>query len=119
MSLVQSVTWSYQQTVNPKYEAGSAALFWVQGQPSGSINFTRAVGKGGFLDAFSKLGNTCGTLVNLTIGLDGQGACAEAAVSGKPIQFSGGVVQSIQGSFQSGLLDVTEGATILVATMSR
>lgn len=118
MSLVQSASWTYQQTVQPKYEAGSAALFWVQGQPSGTIQFSRAVGKGGFLSAFDRLRNSCGSLVNLSIGLDGGGACAEAASGGRTIQFSGGVAQSITGSFAAGLMDVTEGASMLVATMS-
>lgn len=118
MSLVQSAQWSYQQTSNPKYEAGSAALYWVQGQPSGTISFTRAVGKGGFLSAFSSLKNSCGSLLSLSIGLDGKGAC-DGGGGGQGIQFSGGVAQSVSGSFQAGMLDVTEGATILVAVMSQ
>lgn len=118
MSLVQSASWSYQQTVNPKYEAGSAALYWAVGQPSGTIQFSRAVGKGGFLSNFGTLRNSCGTLVNLSVGLDGTGGCPSASPGGKAIQFTGGVCQNITGSFQSGMLDVTEGATIMVATMS-
>lgn len=118
MSLVQSANWSYQQTVNPKYEAGSAALYWVQGQPSGTIRFSRAVGKGGFLSAFSDLRNSCGSLLNLSIGLDGEGGCVKAGFGGSAIQFSGGVAQSVEGSFQAGLLDVTEGANIMCATMT-
>lgn len=117
-SLVQQVSAVYQQTATPKFEVGSPTLYWLTGQPSGTVAFGRIVGCNGFLSGMGALKNSCGTLIPLQIGSDGTGGCASAQCGGgNPLTFDGGVVQQINISFNAGTLEVTEGATIMVASM--
>lgn len=122
MSLVQQATGTYAQTVNAKFEAGSANLYWVTGQPQGTIQFARLVGTEGFLGGsnWSQIQGQCGSLVGLTLGSQGTSGCTTVQpINGATLSFTNGVPEQITVSFQAGLLDVTEGASIRVATMNR
>jgi hypothetical protein len=119
MALVQSVQATYSQSVNSKFEVGSPTLFWVTGQPQGNIQFSRLVGKGGFLSAFGELENACGKVIGVAIGLDGTGGCSAVTnAGGRGVQFSGGVPENINISFSAGTLEVSEGAALRVASMT-
>lgn len=119
MDLVQNVTAQYGQSVNAKFEVGSPTLYWVTGQPQGAVNFGRLVGRGGFLSRFNELKESCGKIVKLRLGLDGTGGCTAAQnTNGGTINFDGGVAESIQIQFSAGTLEVSEGASIKVASMS-
>lgn len=119
VSLVQSVQATYGQTVVPKFEVGSPTLYWLTGQPMGSVNIGRLVGRGGFLSSFGAVENSCGTLISVKLGLDGTGGCSAAQESGSGLSFDGGVVASLSVSFAAGALEVNEGAVIQVASMRR
>jgi len=120
MSLVQQVQASYGQTVAPKFEVGSPTLYWLTGQPIGQVQIGRLVGRGGFFSTFGSLENSCGKLLGLRIGLDGNGGCtSEQQSADGGISFDGGVVANITASFGAGDLEVQEGATIQVASMRR
>jgi len=120
MALVQNVTASYGQTVQPKFEVGSPTLYWLTGQPMGQVQIARLVGRGGFFDSFGSLENSCAKLLGLKIGLDGTGGCTAAQSSGgSGLNFDGGVVSNLTASFSAGDLQVQEGATIQVASMRR
>jgi len=119
MALVQTVQATYSQTVNAKFETGSPTLFWITGQPQGNITFSRLVGKGGFLSAFGALKNACGKVIGVALGLDGTGGCSAVSNSGgSGVQFSGGVPENVSINFKAGTLEVSEGASIRVASMS-
>ena len=119
MSLVQSVQATYGQTITPKFEVGSPTLYWLTGQPMGQVEIGRLVGQGGFMSAFGSIENSCGTLLGLKIGLDGTGGCTAAQSGGAGLSFDGGVVASLTFSFSAGALEVTEGASIQVASMRK
>ena len=116
-NLVQQVTAQYGQAVMPKFEVGSPTLYWLTGQPMGSVTFSRIVGCGGFLSALGSLRGSCGTLVPVQIGSDGQTGCTTARCGGGTLSFDGGVVESVNVTFSAGTLEVAEGATIKVAAM--
>ena len=118
MDLVQNVTAQYGQSVNAKFEVGSPTLYWVTGQPQGSVNFGRLVGRGGFLSRFGELKDSCGKIVKLHIGLDGTGGCTAAqGAGGSGVNFDGGVPESLQIQFSAGTLEVSEGVAIKVASL--
>jgi hypothetical protein len=115
LTLVQSVTWQYQQQVNPMFEAGSPTLYLVQGQSQGNVDVTRAVGDGG-LGTQLKAASGCGVLIPVTIGLDGTG-CAN--ISGKnALKFGGGVARQYGGSISTQGLSVTENLSIFVSSLT-
>jgi hypothetical protein len=119
MALVQQVSAMYGQQVNAKFVIGSPTLYWVTGQPQGTISFGRLVGANGYLADLSALQNTCGQILQLTLGLNGTGACAAQVAASGAINFSGGVPEQVSFSTQAGLLEITEGASIRVASMSQ
>ncbi len=116
--LVQQVTAQYQQAVNAKFESGSPTLYWLTGQPMGTIAFSRLIGSEGFLSSLKGLSGQCGSLIGVTLSLDGQGGCAAAVKPGSgQAKFSGAVPEQIQISWQAGTLEVQEGATIRVGSL--
>ena len=120
VSLVQQVQATYGQTVTPKFEVGSPTLYWLTGQPMGQVQIGRLVGRGGFLNSFGGVENSCGTLLSVKLGLDGTGGCSAAqGGGGSGLSFDGGVVENLTVSFQAGDLEVNEGAVIRVASMRR
>lgn len=120
MALVQTVRATYGQTVTAKFEVGSPTLYWITGQPVGQIELGRLVAKGGFLEGFSSLENSCGSVIPVTLGLDGTGGCSVGeGGGGSGLQFSGGVPEQVTVQFQAGLLEISEGCSIKVASMTR
>ena len=116
--IVQQVQAQYQQMVTPKFESGSPTLYWLTGQAQGTISFSRLIGSEGFLTALSGLQNSCGSLIGVTLGLDGSTGCAQVTTPAKnKVRFSGAVPESLQISWTSGTLEVQEGASIRVATL--
>ena len=118
ISLVQSVTAEYAQMTTPKYESGSPTLYWLTGQPSGAITMGRLVGKEGFLKSLASLHNSCGSLIGVTLGLNGTGACIASASAKTPLTFQGAVPNSLSISWSAGTLEVQEGCRIAVASLS-
>lgn len=118
MGLVQSVQAVYQQSVQARFEAGSPTLYWLTGQPQGTVTVARLVGKNGLFSAFGSLQNACGSVIPVKIGLDGTGGCSATPAGQGTINFSGGVPESVNVSFQAGLLEVQEGCSIRCAAMN-
>jgi hypothetical protein len=119
ITVVQQVQAQYQQMVSPKFESGSPTLYWLTGQPQGTISFSRLIASDGFLTQLAGLKNACGSLIGVTLGLDGVGGCTAAIKSGSgtKARFTGGVPESLQISWSAGTLEVQEGASIRVATL--
>jgi hypothetical protein len=118
--LVQNVNASYNQQVQSKFEAGSPSLYWVTGQAQGTVQMGRLLGRDGWFAGFSTFEDACGELKSLTIGLDGNSGCAAVRpAGGSTLQFSDAVPESLTLNFTAANLEVQEGITIRVATMSK
>ena len=118
IQLVQQVTAQYAHMVSAKFESGSPTLYWLTGQPQGTISFSRLVGQEGFLSSLSGLAGQCGSVIGVTLGLGGTGGCAAATISGgKSARFSGAVPESLNIAWQAGTLECQEGAAIKVASL--
>jgi hypothetical protein len=117
LSLVQSVQASYGQRAEPKFEAGSASLYWVTGQPMGTINIGRLVGKGG-LKALQALEGGCGKVKGLRVSFDGEGGCEDVSFSEKGLRFGGAVPVSVGVNFSIGQLEIGETVQLNAAQMS-
>lgn len=110
--LCQSVNATYQQEVRPIYEVGNPSIFFVPGHASGTINFSRLASEGGFFAQLRE--NNCGQVTPVSINSSG-GACF--AGSGN-LSFSGAVINSVSLTMNSGAVEITEQANLLVASMS-
>ena len=119
ITLVQQVTAQYSHMVSAKFESGSPTLYWLTGQAQGAINFSRLVGKEGFLASLSALAGQCGSVIGVTLGLNGKGGCAGVVASGggKSAKFSGAVPESLTISWSAGSLECQESAAIKVASL--
>lgn len=110
--LCQSVQASYQQEIKPIYEIGNPSIFFVPGHASGSVTFSRLAGEGGFFSALR--GTQCGQISPVSINSEG-GACF--ASSGN-LNFDGAVIRSVSLTMNTGAIEITEQAEILVASMN-
>lgn len=116
MGLVQNVQAAYQHRVEPRFEAGSSTLYWVNGQPSGNMTVGRLVGRSGLFAGVSRGNAACGDLKKLTISLDGDGQCAIRASGG--LKFDGAMLQGVSISYGAGALDIQDSLSFVVATMN-
>jgi hypothetical protein len=119
MGLVQNVQASYGHSVNARFESGSATLFWQTGQPQGQIQAGRLVGRGGFFSAFTELQDTCGRIIGVRIGLDGEGGCAAASTMdrGRALSFDGVVLENLSMGWSAGGLDINESVAMRAASL--
>lgn len=116
LGLVQQWQAGYQHKVEPRFETGSNALYWVNGQPMGQLQVQSLVGRGGFLAGFGNTGAAaCGALKTLIISSDGEGNCGISG--GGSLAFSGAVIQGIGLTAQAGNLDIGQNATFMTATL--
>jgi hypothetical protein len=110
--LCQSVNASYQQEVRPIYEVGNPSIFFVPGHASGNVSFSRLAGEGSF---FSQLrNNNCGQITPVSINSSGS-ACFTGSGA---LNFSGAVIRSVSLSMNTGAIEITEQADLIVASMS-
>jgi hypothetical protein len=113
LKLVQTVEAAYAQRVEARFEAGSADMYWVTGQPQGTISFSRMVTTGDSL--LSGYDVPCGEVSSIAIGMDGT-SCKPAG--GGRLTFKDGVVERVGVSVQVGSLQVAESVQMKVATLS-
>jgi hypothetical protein len=115
--LVQSVRASYSHRVEPRYEAGSSSLYWVNGQPTGSVAISRVIGSKGWLSQFIDNNAACAFLSPLSVSLDGEGHC-ELSTENKTLKMEDSILASVDFSFSAGQLDIQESVNIMVAKMT-
>lgn len=115
IGLVQQFNATYQRRIEPRFEVGSSNLYWVHGQPQGSIQLSKLVGTGGLLEGISL--EQCGKIDSVSLDITGGGACAPGGQGS--LSFSGAMVQSINFVAQASNLDITTGVTILCAEMTK
>lgn len=112
--LGQSVQGTYQRTIETIHELGSTGVLWVPGFESGSLQFQRLVGSGGFFAGWN--GDACGRITPVSIDIGG-GGCV--AVSAGGLRFSDTVIESLNFSMQAGSVQISEGVNLRVGSMSR
>ena len=120
IALVQSFQGSYQQNVQPVYEAGSSALYFVNGNPTGQFTLSTVVGTNGWFSFLS--GNTgfCGALRTINMDLLRDNPLCDAEVTmHKNLKFEGAALQNISFQGGAGQLQITNSATFTCAKMLR
>ena len=112
-SLVQSVTVSYGQQIQPITQIGDVNIYLMAGRAQGSVNATKLVGGGGFLSGWA--GRECGKITPMSVNMSG-GRCG---FTGKgSLSFDGGVLESVNITLSAEQLQISESATIKIASMS-
>lgn len=112
-SLVQSVIADYGQTVTPVSQVGDTQIYWITGQPQGTLNITKLVGSGGFFEGWKGL--ECGKVNNLAVSLDG-GRCGFSGAGN--LTFNGGVIQRVNVTLGTGQMTIGENCVIQIASLS-
>jgi hypothetical protein len=110
--LCQSVQASYQQEIKPIYEIGNPSIYFVPGHASGSVTFSRLAGEGGFFTTLR--GNQCGQINPVSINSSGSACFAQSG----NLNFDGAVIRSVSLTMNTGAIEITEQAEILVASMN-
>lgn len=110
--LCQNVNASYQQEVRPIYEVGNPTIYFVPGHASGSVSFSRLAGEGSFFQQLRD--NNCGQITPVSINSSGS-ACFAGSGS---LNFSGAVIRSVSLTMNTGAIEITEQADLVVASMN-
>lgn len=115
-NLVQQCNIQYGHRVEPKYEAGTSTVYYVNGQPSGQMSVSRLVGRGGFLD-YHLMGqdNSVGVRTfHLSVNT------SKVQVVGTDSLTLGGVMfQTAAISYGMGGMEVTENANYIISSLGR
>ncbi len=112
-SLVQQVTVQYGQTITPITQIGDVNIYLMAGRASGTVNCTKLVGSGGFLSGWRN--RECGKITPMSVNMSG----SRCGFSGRgSLSFDGGILESVQITLSSEQLQISESATIRIASMS-
>jgi hypothetical protein len=110
--LCQNVSANYAQEVRPVYEVGNPSIFFVPGHASGTLEFGRLAGDGGF---FKGLRDTnCGKVTPVAINSQGSACFAGSGA----LNFDGAILQRVGLSMSAADVTVTESASLMIASMS-
>lgn len=120
--LIQNAAVSYQQNVQPRFEAGSHELYWLTGQAMGSVQVGRLIGDRGILDGVVYGNDPNNIKKGLLGGIEfkiGRLGLAGITVKQEVIMLSGCVLSAYGISFNVGGLEVQESMTIQTALLKR
>ena len=117
IALLQQVTAQYDHQIKPVYEVGSSALYFVNGQPMGSISFANIVGKSGFFNGFGLGGQACGELKTISINAVADSNCDYEIERNSTIKFEGAILKQIEFRVTAGEMFASTNGTFLVAKM--
>lgn len=118
LTLVQQVQCTYQQRVEPKYEAGTSNVYWVSGQAGGQLTVSRLVSKAGF-SLFSAVKESACKLSSISVSFGSNGGSSKCVATAKDkFTLSGVIATSVGFSYGVGQMEVTENATFNVGSMS-
>lgn len=112
VNLCQSVNASYQQEIKPVYEVGNASVHYIMGHAGGNITFARLAGAGKFWSNLAS--SNCGQINAVSINSNGSACYA----GGGSLNFDGAAVQRVSLTINTGAIEISEEATIMVASMS-
>jgi hypothetical protein len=114
--LVQSVRGSYGHKVQPLYEAGSSALYWLNGQPNGQLGMGRVVGSKGWFYYFNNANVACALLEPITIKLDGD--FCDLSTENDTIKLEDSILERVTFSYSAGDLMISENAEMRVSKIT-
>jgi hypothetical protein len=114
--LVQSVSGTYGHQIQAMYEAGSSALYWVNGQPSGSLQISRVIGSKGWFYLFNGTNVACTLLEPITVKLDGD--TCNLSTERDTIKLEDSILESISFSYGAGDLKITENVQLRVSKIT-
>jgi len=121
--LVQSCSVAYQQTVQPRFEAGSSELYWVAGQALGTIQVGRLIGQDGLLNGINQNTNALqnGLLGSIDFKVGRKAGVPVVAVAARQdvLILKGCVFESYGAAFNVGGMDVQESLLIRCALVKR
>ena len=110
LALIQSFQGQYGHTVQPVYEVGSSALYFVNGNPIGAFSYTNLVGKSGWFAGMIDTENTaaCGTLKSINITLGKDSACDPEITMNSTLKFEGALLTGISFSVTVEQLSISQ-----------
>lgn len=125
--LVQNSTVAYQQNIQPRFEGGSSALYWLAGQSIGTIQAGRLIGDAGILDGVTVGGGGNDLRNGIIGGIDFKIGRKGAHLNVNPLitttqsilVLRGCVMSGYGASFSTGGLEVQEAMTIQCALIKR
>tara|TARA_B100000579_G_scaffold300828_1_gene250767 strand:- start:14221 stop:14691 length:471 start_codon:yes stop_codon:yes gene_type:complete len=116
--LVQNARVQFQHQVTPRFEAGSAELYWLTGQSQGSVTIGRAVSKSGFFSNLDTKKAATGDLITFTLDtVKGTHGIGVAASPKETLTFKNGVIAGLGANIATQGLDVSEEVTISFADL--
>ena len=120
--LVQSAAISYQQNVQPRFEAGSHELRWLTGQSMGSVQIGRLIGDQGLLAGISMNSDPNDLRKGVLGGIEfkiGRNNLTGISMKQEVLVLSGCVMSQYGISFNVGSLEIQESMTIQTALIKR
>jgi hypothetical protein len=117
VGLLQQVSVEYGQQVETFREVGSADLFWITGEPMGSLTAASAVSNKGFFDGLPK--GICGSIEKAVVSLGGKGNCAAANVtSSSALHIKDAVTKGLGVQISAGSRPITQNISMVFAYLA-
>jgi hypothetical protein len=106
--LMQSLEWTYQQSIARLYELGSADIYLVAGRTQGNVKMTRVLGPVTIMPAFyQQYGNVCNAGQNI-LSFTMETGCGGATASAQTIDIRHAVITAIAGSVTAEQMVINE-----------
>ena len=116
IQLLQQMDITYGRQLNQFFPVGEAAVYYVSGNPSGTLRVGLAVGKTGFMKPFMRSAEMCGTLTPINVTLSG--SRCDLAIENKSMKFTGAILESLNFSVNGQNLILNQGAQYRLAGMT-
>ncbi len=113
ISLGQSVNGSYTRNIQTIFEIGNPNVYWLGGHEQGNLQMQRLVGKRGFFADIRP--GACGEIKPVAINVTG-GTCATGSGG---LTIGDAILEAVSFGMQAGSLEITDGATLRFASLSR
>ena len=109
IALVQSISGDYGHTTNTVYEAGSSSVYFINGNPQGSLNYDTLVGTDGWFAGIVNKSGLCATIRSINVDLMGNvdSNCDVQVKSKANIKFEGALLEQISFSVQASQLQIS------------
>jgi hypothetical protein len=116
VTLAQNVTVNYAHRVEPVYELGSDDVFYVTGQPSGTMAISRSVGAEGLLQSFGS-SSQC-NLNTINIDLNEEVGCVDLELDkGRGIKIGNAIAVNVGLNFGAGGLQISENTSFVIGSL--
>ncbi len=117
IALLQQCSVNYAHSIKPAFEVGSSALYWINGQPAGAMNFSALAGKKGFFYGWGLGKQACGQLSIFSINAVDNSDCNFEIENNKTIKIEGAILESVTLTVQAGEMTVVQGGSAKISKM--